>query len=46
MLLRRMDELDLFQDELEEIDTIFKAFDVQHELDGRISFDELAEICE
>ena len=45
-LLRRMDEYDLFQEELEGIDDYFKAFDVQHEQDGRISFEELSEICQ
>ena len=40
-----MDDLDFYNEELEGIDTYFKAFDVQHDLDGRISFEELSEVC-
>lgn len=43
-LFRQMDQFDFFLEEIEKVESFFKAFDVAEELDGKISFSELEQV--
>jgi Ca2+-binding EF-hand superfamily protein len=45
-LIRQIDKHNLYNDELQEIEKEFNAFDIRDSVDGRITFQELHKICD